>query len=60
MSAGDYIILALLGGVVVVLLAGVVNMMRGGDPRTSNKLMVLRVTLQGLVILLVALFMMKR
>jgi hypothetical protein len=59
MSVIDYIILALLIAVLAVLLAGVWNMMRGGNPRTSNRLMVWRVALQGLVILLAALFLAK-
>ena len=52
MTAIDYIILVLLLAVLGVLLAGVWQMMRGGNPRLSNKLMVWRVALQALVILL--------
>jgi hypothetical protein len=41
-----------------VLGFGVVQMIRGGDPRRSNKLMRSRVLLQGLALLLFAVFMM--
>jgi uncharacterized BrkB/YihY/UPF0761 family membrane protein len=46
--------LAVLG----TLLMGIVTMARGGNPRRSNKLMQWRVILQGLALLLFALFMM--
>ena len=49
--------LALLG-VLVVLGMGIAGMVRGGDPRRSNKLMQSRVILQGLALLLLALLMM--
>ena len=41
-----------------VLGMGVVQMIRGGDPRRSNKLMQSRVAFQGLALLLLALLMM--
>jgi hypothetical protein len=41
-----------------VLGAGVVQMIRGGDPRKSNKLMQSRVVLQGIALLLFAIIMM--
>ena len=41
-----------------VLGLGVVQMIRGGDPRKSNKLMQSRVLLQGIALLLFAIFMM--
>ena len=41
-----------------VLALGVISMVRGDDPRRSNKLMQSRVILQGLALLLFALFMM--
>lgn len=59
MGIADYIILFLLAAVLVVLIMGFVTMLRGKDPRRSNRLMVWRVTLQGLVILLAALFLAK-
>ena len=39
-------------GTVGVLLLGVFNMAKGGNPRRSNKLMQLRVWLQGIALLL--------
>ena len=42
----------------VVLGLGVVQMIRGGNPRRSNKLMQYRVVLQGLALLLFAVLMM--
>ncbi len=41
----------LLGAVALVLLLGLFNMMRGGSPNTSQKLMRLRVLLQFVAIL---------
>ncbi len=40
-----------------VLGVGVFQMIRGGDPRRANKLMQMRVVLQGLALLLFAIFM---
>ena len=45
-------------GALGALALGVISMARGGDPRRSNKLMQSRVLLQGLALLLFALFMM--
>jgi hypothetical protein len=42
----------------VVLGFGFVQMIRGGNPRRSNKLMQSRVLLQGIALLLFAIFMM--
>lgn len=42
-----------------VLIAGVVQMFRGNDPARSNRLMVWRVVLQGIVVVLAAAFLMK-
>ena len=50
-------VLAMLG-VLGALAMGVFNMAKGGNPRRSNKLMQSRVLLQGLALLLFALFMM--
>ena len=50
------LVLALLG-VLTVLGFGVTSMLRGGDPRRSNKLMQARVVMQGLALLLLALLM---
>ena len=41
------------GAVAVVLLLGLANMMRGGSPNTSQKLMRLRVLLQFIAIIVV-------
>ena len=51
-----------IGAVAIVLLLGLVNMMRGGSPHTSQKLMRLRVVLQfvALVVIMAALWMMGR
>ena len=42
-----------IGAVAVVLLAGLVNMMRGGSGNTSQKLMRLRVLLQFVAIVVI-------
>ncbi len=51
-----------IGAVAIVLFLGLYNMMRGGSPYTSQKLMRLRVVLQfvALVIIMAALWMMGR
>jgi ABC-type Na+ efflux pump permease subunit len=51
------VVLAMLGALGALAL-GVFNMAKGGDPRRSNKLMQSRVLLQGLALLLFAIFMM--
>ena len=50
------------GAVALVLLLGLVNMMRGGSPNTSQKLMRLRVLLQfvAIVIAMAAVWAMGR
>jgi hypothetical protein len=57
MSAADYVIVALMLATFGVLMAGVVLMGVGGslNTRYGNKLMVARVSLQGLVLLMLAL-----
>ncbi len=50
------VVLAMLGALGALAL-GIINMAKGNDPRRSNKLMQSRVLLQGLAILLFALFM---
>ena len=42
-----------IGAVAVVLLLGLINMMRGGSPNTSQKLMRLRVLLQFVAIIVI-------
>jgi len=51
-----------IGAVAVVLLLGLVNMMRGGSPNTSQKLMRLRVLLQfiAIIIVMTAIWLMGR
>ena len=51
------LVLAMLG-VLGVLAMGVATMLRGGNPRRSNKLMQARVVMQGVALLLLALLMM--
>ena len=48
--------------VAVVLLLGLVNLMRGGSPQTSQKLMRLRVLMQfiAIVVILVTIWVLKR
>ena len=41
----------------VVLVRGIIQMLRGNDPRRSNRLMQMRVILQFAVLILVVLFM---
>jgi Hypoxia induced protein conserved region len=50
------LVLAMLG-VLTVLGFGVATMLRGGNPRRSNKLMQARVVMQGLALLLLAVLM---
>jgi hypothetical protein len=40
-----------------VLLVGVVGMIRGGDPRRSNKMMRMRVVMQGVALAILAVLM---
>ena len=51
-----------IGGVAIVVLFGLVNMLRGGSPQLTQKLMRLRVLLQAiaLVIIMLAIWMMGR
>ena len=48
-----FIVPVAVGAVVVVLLFGLINMMRGGSPNTSQKLMRLRVLLQFVAIVII-------
>ena len=51
-----------IGAVALVLLLGLVNMMRGGSPNTSQKLMRLRVLLQfvAIIVAITAIWVMGR
>ena len=48
--------------VAIVLVLGLVNMMRGGSPRTSQKLMRLRVLLQfiAIIVIMATIWIMQR
>ena len=48
-----YAVPVAIGAVAVVLLLGLINMMRGGSPNTSQRLMRLRVLLQAVAIAIV-------
>ena len=52
------LLVLVLAGVLGVLAVGVATMLRGGNPRRSNKLMQARVIMQGLALLLLAILMM--
>ena len=57
-----YMVPLAIAAVAVVLLLGLINMMRGGSPNTSQKLMRLRVLLQfvAIVITMLAVWAMGR
>lgn len=48
-----YLIIAFMIAVVVVLLRGLINMMRGGSGNLSNRLMQWRITLQFIAVALI-------
>jgi hypothetical protein len=48
-----YIVPLAIGAVALVLLLGLLNMMRGGSPNTSQKLMRMRVLLQFVAIVVI-------
>ena len=49
----QYMVPIAIGAVAIVLLLGLINMMRGGSPNTSQRLMRLRVLLQFVAIVIV-------
>ena len=57
-----YVVPVAIGAVAVVLLLGLVNMMRGGSPNTSQRLMRLRVLLQfvAVVVIMITVWAMGR
>ncbi len=62
-STVNFVVLPIaIGAVAFVLLLGLVNMMRGGSPNTSQRLMRLRVVLQfvAIVIAMLAIWAMGR
>lgn len=50
-AIANWIVPAAIGAVAIVLLFGLGNMLRGGSPNTSQKLMRLRVVLQFVAII---------
>jgi hypothetical protein len=58
----NYLVPVALAAVAIVLLLGLINMMRGGSPNTSQRLMRLRVLLQfvAIVVAMTALWAMGR
>jgi hypothetical protein len=48
-----YFVPLAIGAVAVVLVLGLINMMRGGSPNTSQRLMRLRVLLQFIAIIVI-------
>jgi len=48
-----YLVPIAIGAVAIVLILGLVNMMRGGSPNTSQRLMRLRVLLQFVAIIII-------
>ncbi len=57
-----YAVPVAIGAVALVLLLGLANMLRGGSPNTSQRLMRLRVLLQfvAIVIIMVTIWLMHR
>jgi len=57
-----YLVPIAIGAVAVVLVLGLVNMMRGGSPNTSQKLMRMRVLLQfvAIVVIMATIWFMQR
>jgi Hypoxia induced protein conserved region len=57
-----YLVPIAIGAVAVVLVLGLINMMRGGSPNTSQKLMRMRVLLQfvAIVVIMATIWMMGR
>jgi hypothetical protein len=49
----SFLVPVAIGAVAVVLVLGLLNMMRGGSPNTSQKLMRLRVLLQFVAIIII-------
>ncbi|MFI5011177.1 MAG: twin transmembrane helix small protein [Hyphomicrobiales bacterium] len=55
MDSGSFLITIATIAVAIVLVLGLANMLRGGSPNRSQKLMRLRVLLQAVAILLIVL-----
>lgn len=54
----DVILVLAMVGVLIALGVGVFTMLKGGDPRRSNKLMQMRVVMQAVALVALALLMM--
>jgi hypothetical protein len=54
-TLSTYVVPLAVGAVAVVLVFGLVNMMRGGSPNTSQRLMRLRVLLQFIAVVVIML-----
>ena len=52
-TLATYVVPLAVGAVAVVLLFGLINMLRGGSPNTSQRLMRLRVLLQFIAVVVV-------
>ncbi|WP_036261140.1 twin transmembrane helix small protein [Methylocapsa aurea] len=52
-SASNLLVAIAVGAVVIVLIAGLVNLLRGGSPNLSQQLMRWRIGLQFLAILII-------
>ena len=52
-TLSTYVVPVAIGAVAIVLVLGLVNMMRGGSPNTSQRLMRLRVLLQFVAIVVI-------
>jgi hypothetical protein len=62
MSFSNLMVTIAIGAVAVVLVLGLANMLRGGSPNTSQKLMRLRVLLQfvAIIVIMVTIWAMGR
>ena len=62
MSFSTWMVTIAIGAVAVVLVLGLLNMMRGGSPNTSQKLMRMRVLLQfvAIIVIMLAIWAMGR
>jgi hypothetical protein len=58
----QYLVPAVIVAVAIVLLLGLVNMLRGGSPNRSQKLMRLRVLLQfvAIIVIMATIWVMRR
>ena len=61
MNMSNTLVPIAIGAVAVVLVLGLVNMMRGGSPNTSQRLMRMRVLLQfvAIIVIMLAVWAMK-